>query len=392
MNPIRKCFLLTKGLVLSISFLIWGPASNPAQAQAGDDIRREYPEMAALFNAFDVTHAALFDEITALLNDPAAAAGRDTMAEHFRMARGMGNMTHGGAHGAAHGGAHSMGMSMGAPYGESEVAARVRLLGIMRDSHNDRAAARAFTRSDALDRRTAEVLQRGRRFENRLFAVYIDDDIIDKRAAVAEAVADYLRDDDLSVATSPKDSTYLLNHDQATAFQTSFPRLSGFLWSQQWLQLAALEAVILEHLDDNFKDRTGIALERFWNKIGSAGGMSMFPAPVELPMAPAIAPNLYSQSPDAAVILDNLNVLETLVADALSHPHLDDRQERIRQLAAEFTDKSEHLGEQMDYLLFSLRGGIYNQGGPAVGELDQSERNRSRAMMNMRHSMIMSTP
>jgi hypothetical protein len=43
-------------------------------------------------------------------------------------------------------------------------------------------------------------------------------------------------------------------------------------------------------------------------------------------------------------------------------------------------------------LLFALRGGIYNQGGPAVGELMQSERNRAREAMDMQHNMIMSSP
>jgi hypothetical protein len=48
--------------------------------------------------------------------------------------------------------------------------------------------------------------------------------------------------------------------------------------------------------------------------------------------------------------------------------------------------------DTMDYLLNALRGGIFNQGGPAIGELGQSERNRSRSAMEMQHSMIMTAP
>ena len=131
-------------------------------------------------------------------------------------------------------------------------------------------------------------------------------------------------------------------------------------------------------------------MERFENKIGSAGGMSMYPAPTELPMAAAIAPDLYSQSPEATIILDNLNVLETLVADIMSYPNLDNRAELIDAAVARFTDNEADNVLPEEYLLFALRGGIYNQGGPAVGELSQSERNRSREAMNMQHAMTMS--
>ena len=149
---------------------------------------------------------------------------------------------------------------------------------------------------------------------------------------------------------------------------------------------------MLESVDGNVRGGVATTLERFWNKMGSAGGMTMFPAPVELPMAPAIAPNLYSQSMEAAIILDNLNVLESIVTDILAYPNLDNRDELITVATADFTNKSENLTDSMNYLLFALRGGIYNQGGPAVGELMQSERNRSRSAMDMEHAMIMSQP
>ena len=112
--------------------------------------------------------------------------------------------------------------------------------------------------------------------------------------------------------------------------------------------------------------------------------------PVELPMTPAIAPTLFSISPDTAVILDNLNVFETLVADVLSYPNLENKSVATNALVAQFTNPDTSFASTMDYLLFALRGGIYNQGGPAIGELSQSERNRSRVEMGMQHAMIMS--
>lgn len=373
------------GLVLALG------AGGGAWAQSGETVRDAYPELAGLFSAFDVTQAAALDAIAEINADPATMDARMELAMHLEM---MANMTMQemmamGGHSA---GEVAMSMDMENPYGERETEVRVALLEQLRQEHEPSEAAASFQNSASLNRHTAEIFERGRRFENSLFAIYVDDSIGDKRAAVRDAVAEYMTDNMHSVSGTPKNVSLLLTHPQAGALQTGFPLLRGFLWSNQWLQLAALEAVVLQTVDSNVSGGVDTVTERYWNKMGSAGGMTMFPAPVELPMAPAIAPNLYSQSAEAAVILDNLNVLETMVADIMAYPNLDDRAGLIEALTADFTNKTENLADSMNYLLFALRGGIYNQGGPAVGELMQSERNRSRSAMDMEHAMIMSQP
>jgi hypothetical protein len=164
------------------------------------------------------------------------------------------------------------------------------------------------------------------------------------------------------------------------------------MWSNQWLQLASLEAIVLGQVDPQFAGEIGVTLERYWNKIGSDTGMTMFPAPTEMPTVPAIAPQLYSQAPRAAVIIDNLNMFEVAIADILAYPNANNRQSAIESLIASFTDDESALADIEQYLTSALRGGIFNQGGPAIGALDQSERNRSRAGMDMQHQMTMSVP
>ncbi len=378
--------LVISALGISICFF-----SVSLSAQSTDDIREQYPEVADLFNAFDITQAKALEEIAAINNNPATQEARNQLQMNLNMLSNM-TMSEMMAEGMmSHDGPMDMGMSNG-PYHDLEVEARVRLLEIMRGKHSDEAAEEAFGNSSAINRHTSEVFKRGRGFEERLFSIYIDDSIGDKQAAVAQAIEDYQSDVQHSVAVTPKESDYLLEHDQANGLKSAFPLLRGFLWTHQWLQLAALEAVILQGLDSQFNGGVDVALERFWNKVGSSGGMTMFPAPSELPMAPAIAPDLYSQSSEAAIILDNLNLLETVIADILSFPNVENRDELMDQAVAFFTDKETNNAASMDYLLFALRGGIYNQGGPAVGELMQSERNRAREAMNMQHNMIMSSP
>ena len=381
----------TRNISQTTTLIVALALAGSVWAQAEETIRDRYPELADLFNAFDVTQADALDAIVEINADPATMDARMELAMQLEM---MANMTMQemmamGGHDASE---VSVSMNMDNPYGERETDVRVALLDQLREQHDPEEAAGSYQNSAALDRHTAEIIERGRRFERSLLAIYVDDSIMDKRAAVRGAVAEYMSDDMHSVSGTPKNVGLLLSHPQATAFQTGFPLLRGFLWSNQWLQLAALEAAVLETVDSNVSGGVDTALERFWNKMGSAGGMTMFPAPVELPMAPAIAPNLYSQSMEAAIILDNLNVLETIVTDILAYPNLDNREELIGAYTTDFTNKEENLTDTMSYLLFALRGGIYNQGGPAVGELMQSERNRTRSAMDMQHNMIMSQP
>ena len=382
--------VVKKALIIS-SMVLNGLISSGLSAQNTAVISEQYPEVADLFNAFDVTQAKALEEIAAINADPATQQVRNELQMNMNMRASMtmremmasGMMTHEAA--------MEMGVNNG-PHHNLEVAARMRLLEVMRGKHSNESAEAAFQNSSAINRHTAEVFKHGRNFEETLFIIYIDDDVDDKLAAVADAIENYLSDDQHSVAIVPKESDYLLSHEQANGLKTAFPLLRGFMWTHQWLQLAALEAVILQGLDPQFNGGVDVALERFWNKIGSSGGMTMFPAPGELPMAPAIAPDLYSQSPEAAIILDNLNLLETVIADILAFPNAENREELMNQAITYFTGKDTNNAQSMDYLLFALRGGIYNQGGPAVGELMQSERNRAREAMDMQHNMIMSSP
>ena len=191
----------------------------------------------------------------------------------------------------------------------------------------------------------------------------------------------------------PKPASLYLDHDYAGSLKSAYPRVSGLLWSNQWLQLASLEAIIRGQVDPQFQGRVTDTLERYENKLGSGSGMSMFPAPVEMPTVPTIAPTLYTLAPEASIIVDNLNMLDAAITDIVAYPDLDaqTREQAILNKVAQFTDEN-IATDDMSYLLSALRGGIYNQGGPAIGELMGSERNRSRDAMGMQHHMSMSGP
>ena len=380
--------ILTRGLALTVSAALSAGPATTVSAQSGALVEN-FPEVASLNNAFDVTQAALLDAMAEINANPETMQARMEVQMQLDMAKDMNGHAHMG-----HGGGE-MSMNMGSPYEELEVEARVALAEMLRQSHTDEAAQNALSKSASLPTHVWRVLSWGRKFERDIADIFANGSTSrsQKRAAVEVAIETYLNDDTRhAVATVPKHADLYLAHDHADGAKTAFPRLSALMWTNQWLQLASLEAMVAGQLDSQFSGKVPVTLERYWAKMGSDTGMTMYPVPVDMPSAPAIAPSFYSEAPQAAMIIDNLNRLEVAVADIIAYPNLENRDELLEAIADEFTKDDVNVSDEMEYLLSALRGGIFNQGGPAIGELGRSERNRSRDAMDMVHTMIMSGP
>ena len=380
--------ILTRGLALTVSATLSAGLATTVSAQSGALVEN-FPEVASLNNAFDVTQAALLDAMAEINANPETMQARMEVQMQLDMAKDMNGHAHMG-----HGGGE-MSMNMGSPYEEHEVEARVALAEMLRQSHTDEAAQNALSKSASLPTHVWRVLSWGRKFERDIADIFANGSTSrsQKRAAVGVAIETYLTDDTRhAVANVPKHADLYLAHDHADGAKTAFPRLRALMWTNQWLQLASLEAMVAGQLDSQFSGKVPVTLERYWAKVGSDTGMTMYPVPVDMPSAPAIAPSFYSEAPQAAIIIDNLNRLEVAVADIIAYPNLENRDELLEAVADEFTKVDVNVSDEMEYLLSALRGGIFNQGGPAIGELGRSERNRSRDAMDMVHTMIMSGP
>lgn len=365
-------------LLLALSF--WGLAAY-AQA-AGQAFRQAEPELADLFDAAYAAQAKMFGAVAAIDASPDAREARDRFERSLRMEAEM-SMAEMMAAMRLH-----AGMTMPGPFTTWEAPLRTEMLELLRTRRSGADVLNAYHGSP-LPMGAIEVIRRGRLFENRVYDLMADSSVSEKGAALEDAAAMYLASES-SVPARPKASRLLFDHPHAGAFFNGYPELSRLWWSTQWLGLAAIEAMIAQQ-EDGSSDGLETVRERFRSKIGSDGPVRS-PAPVELPMAPAIAPRLFSLSPNTAVILDNLNMFETVVADVLSYPNVENKPAIVDSLVDAFTSQADNLDPTIDYLASALRGGIYNQGGPAVGELSHSERNRSRMEMGMRHPMVMPTP
>ncbi|MGD2131625.1 MAG: hypothetical protein PVI23_02465 [Maricaulaceae bacterium] len=367
----------------SLLFFVLTPliAGAACDQSVGETSGQVEPEVSSVFDPAYVAQAQMFEEIAAIDASAEMQAARDAFERTLRMRAEM-SMAEMMA-------AMSMesGMMMPGPYDAQETAVSAGMIEAL-ESRPSPAAVRSAYDDSPLPDRAVEVIQSGHGFESRVYEILSDGSIDDKAAALAAAVEAYLSED-LTVPAQPMPAELLLEHPHAGAFSDGYPKLSRVLWSAQWLQLATIEAL----LNDAQQPSGGVATvnERFQNKI-SNGDQSGSPAPVELPMAPAIAPTLFSLSPDTAIVLDNLNMFEAVVADIMSYPNLEGRDALINALADRFTSRDEDFATTYDYVVSSLRGGIYNQGGPAIGQLARSERNRSRSEMGMEHAMVMSVP
>lgn len=387
MTLVSNVFVRAAAAASVVVVLVLSPVI--ASAQRGT-LEQRFPELAKIYRADAVTLAAVYDAVAEInaaaetqqaqqdLRKELAMIARMTMSE--MMQAGMG---HGG-----------MMMGMAGPYGELETEARAELGDTVRGDYSDRDVRRALQNVDAITNRAAAVLQAGRDFEVALYDLFADQSLSlgEKSQRADVLVDDYLAQGAAAVSAEPKEGELYLSHDYSMGFRSAFPRINGLMWSNQWIKLASMEAMILEQIDEQFAGGIELTVERYWNKVGVGSGMSMFPAPTELPSVPAISPHLYTLAPRAAVVIDNLNMMKSAIADIVAYPAQTGRIAAIDAVVTSYTQDGVSIAKVEDYLLTALRGGIFNQGGPALGELGDSERNRSREMMNMQHTMIMNVP
>ena len=97
--------------------------------------------------------------------------------------------------------------------------------------------------------------------------------------------------------------------------------------------------------------------------------------PVSRPTSSAIAPELAWQYPELAVIIDNASLLEEGLSRIAVDSAATDKAAASAALVAAVQEPGHMAITLVEWAVESLRPGIYAQGGPARGHLEQSERN-----------------
>ena len=76
--------VIKQTLIIS-SIVIGSLLSSGLSAQNSSEISEQYPEVADLFNAFDVTQAKAFEEIAAINSDPATQQVRNELQMNMKL-------------------------------------------------------------------------------------------------------------------------------------------------------------------------------------------------------------------------------------------------------------------------------------------------------------------
>lgn len=247
----------------------------------------------------------------------------------------------------------------------------------------------------ALGPRAAAIIRRTHVFHREVLSIFANLEASERNAALDAAVDRYLSRPDVALPDVPKDMTILYDHPYTSFIEDEFkprrelkyPKLTGFVWASHWFQLAVQEPLEAHTNSAERLQGLKVVTERFQRKLSSGQPPDGFP--LELPLSPSIAPGLVSVHERAAAIIDNLNMMNEVLAEVLVHPKVVNRHAAIGEVVEQFTDRRYRVVEPGDWITMALRHSIFAQGGPALGVMTQSDRNSSGHFQHSRRRSFM---
>ena len=237
----------------------------------------------------------------------------------------------------------------------------------------DEVAEEAAAGYTVLGSRAAAIIERGNAFYREILGILADRSVTNRIEQLAAAVERYRSKPDIALPAAPKNMDILYNHAYALDFRTGYTDLDGVIWAGHWLNLAVSEP--LTDFSEEERRLAGIdtVTNRYFAKLSYGEPPEFFPS--ELPLAPSIAPGLIFLSPEAAMIWDNLSMLQEVLADVLASPQVGDVRAAIDESVAYFMDPLNGITDQNTWEIMALRHGIFFQGGYPIAVMLESERN-----------------
>ncbi len=336
-SPIGLAPLLS-GIVLTLVSPHPGEAQSAADPDHGASVlAREYPELNALMDRLERTQGVLFGAL-AKEGEAVRATGGDVPTYGF----------------------------------ELDMVERLTTM-VGSEGTLDEAADEAAEGYAVLGDRAAAVIARANAFYREALGILADARVTDRRAALGEAVQRYLSRPDLALPGAPKDMEVLYDHPYALAFRTGYADLDGLIWAGRWLKLAASEPLTDFPRGEQRDAGLDTVTARYFAKLSYGEPPEFFPS--EIPLAPSIAPGLIFLSPEAAMIWDNLSIMQEVLADVLASPAVTDLRTALDEAVDHFMDPTYRMTVQGEWEIMALRHGIFFQGGYPLGILLESELN-----------------
>jgi hypothetical protein len=232
--------------------------------------------------------------------------------------------------------------------------------------------------------RGAEIIARGNAFYREVLGILAEPGMAfpERRTAVGEAVTRYRSRAEVALPSAPKNMDILYDHPYALDFRTGYADLDGLVWAGHWLRLAATEPLTDFAEKEVRAEGIDTVTTRYFAKLSYGDPPEFFPS--EIPLAPAIAPGIIFLSPEAAMIWDNLSMMQEVLADILASPSVEDVDAAVEDAIAFFMDPAEGITEQGVWEIMALRHGIFFQGGYPLRPMTESELNVGGHVAHMR--------
>jgi hypothetical protein len=211
----------------------------------------------------------------------------------------------------------------------------------------------------------AQMFEWAHLFHRQLYDIWSDDRLnpAQKDAQVARVLRYYQSRGDLAFSAKPKSMNLMEGQAYSLAFRKRFPKYNGLIWSYHWLQMTLYEALMAAPNPAERRDNVNAVVARFWTLLD--GGADSLPT--VMPMSAAIAPRFSARYPEAAVVFDNLHSLHDVVSDILADPTIPARRKRdvILVAASRYRDETSSVTTMDEWRAMADAMGIAKMGGPA---------------------------
>ena len=211
----------------------------------------------------------------------------------------------------------------------------------------------------------AQMFEWAHLFHRQVYDIWSDDRLsaAEKDQQVARVMRYYQSRRDLAFSSKPKSMDLMEGQAYSLSFRKRYPKFNGLIWSYHWLQMTLYEALLASSSPAERKENVGAVVARFWSLIDSAPAS----LPTVMPQSAAIAPRFTARYPEAAIIFDNLHSLHDVVSDVLADPSTPRSEKRrtILGAAARYRDSTTSITSVEEWKSMAESMGVANMGGPA---------------------------
>jgi hypothetical protein len=219
----------------------------------------------------------------------------------------------------------------------------------------------------------AQMFEWAHLFHRQLYDIWSDDRLSPARkdVEVARALRYYASRGDLAFSAKPKNMNLMEGQPYSLSFRKRFPKYNGLIWSYHWLQMTLYEALLAAKSPTERKDNVTAVVARFWTLVDGAPDS----LPSVMPQSAAIAPRFTARYPEAAIIFDNLHSLHDVVSDVLADTSIPASAKRrtILRAADQYRDSTTSITSIDEWKSMAEEMGIARMGGaaPVTGGYDR---------------------